>query len=204
MPMRVISVPQATMMAGSQRLGRSFLRRRLLGTSKAASLVVLVGEHVEVFLQALDLGVADVAPVEEGEAVEQCERGDEAQVHLAEDFGLVQVSERMSDKHWLSDHLAGSYKRSAGMAIQIGVGNLDGATASNFYRQPDSPRYVLGHALEIAFVCAGIVAAVILNVGYTASNRRRVKTLAEGGEDRFGSWELSETGDKACTFRYMH
>ena len=27
---------------------------------------------------------------------------------------------------WLSNNLAGSYKRSAGMAIQIGVGNLGG------------------------------------------------------------------------------
>jgi hypothetical protein len=27
---------------------------------------------------------------------------------------------------WLSNNLAGSYKRSAGMAVQIGVGNLGG------------------------------------------------------------------------------
>ncbi|KAK7744055.1 hypothetical protein SLS53_003572 [Cytospora paraplurivora] len=105
---------------------------------------------------------------------------------------------------WLSNNLAGSYKRTAGMAIQIGVGNLGGAMASNFYRQPDSPRYILGHSLELGFICAGVVAAVILNIGYTASNHRREKTLAEGAEDRFGSRELSEMGDKACTFRYMH
>lgn len=30
---------------------------------------------------------------------------------------------------WLSNNLAGSYKRSAGMAIQIGVGNLGGVSA---------------------------------------------------------------------------
>lgn len=29
---------------------------------------------------------------------------------------------------WLSNNLAGSYKRSAGMAIQIGVGNLGGVS----------------------------------------------------------------------------
>lgn len=34
--MSVMTVPHATMMSGSQRLGRSFLRRRLEGTSKAA------------------------------------------------------------------------------------------------------------------------------------------------------------------------
>lgn len=29
---------------------------------------------------------------------------------------------------WLANNLAGSYKRSAGMAIQIGVGNLGGVS----------------------------------------------------------------------------
>lgn len=105
---------------------------------------------------------------------------------------------------WLSNNLAGSYKRSAGMAIQIGVGNLGGAMASNFYREPDSPRYVLGHGLELGFVCAGILAAAVLNVGYAATNRRRGQRLAEGGEGGFASRELSEMGDKAYTFRYMH
>ncbi|KAI3397138.1 hypothetical protein diail_11199 [Diaporthe ilicicola] len=105
---------------------------------------------------------------------------------------------------WLSNNLAGGYKRSAGMAIQIGVGNLGGAMASNFYRQPDSPRYVLGHGLELAFVCLGILAAVILNVSYATINKRREKKLAEGGEGGFDNRELSELGDKAYTFRYMH
>lgn len=34
---------------------------------------------------------------------------------------------------WLSNNLAGSYKRSAGMAIQIGVGNLGGVSPYTFY-----------------------------------------------------------------------
>ncbi|KAJ4412117.1 hypothetical protein N0V82_008828 [Gnomoniopsis sp. IMI 355080] len=105
---------------------------------------------------------------------------------------------------WLSNNLAGSYKRSAGMAIQIGVGNLGGAMASNFYREPDSPRYILGHSLELGFVCLGILAAVILNVGYTGINKKREKKSVQGHEDGYGSQELSELGDKAYTFRYMH
>lgn len=76
--------------------------------------------------------------------------------------------------------------------------------ASNFYRQPDSPRYILGHSLELGFVCVGILAAVILNIGYAGINRKREKKLAEGNESGFGNKELSELGDKAYTFRYMH
>ena len=33
---------------------------------------------------------------------------------------------------WLSNNLAGSYKRSAGMAIHIGVGNLGGGESPTF------------------------------------------------------------------------
>ncbi|KAF3764268.1 MFS general substrate transporter [Cryphonectria parasitica EP155] len=105
---------------------------------------------------------------------------------------------------WLSNNLAGSYKRSVGMAIQIGVGNLGGAMASNFYREEDSPRYILGHGLELGFVCAGIVAVVILNIGYATINKKRERKVAEAGEGPSGSQELSELGDKAYTFRYMH
>lgn len=76
--------------------------------------------------------------------------------------------------------------------------------ASNFYREPDSPRYILGHGLELGFVCAGIVATVILNVGYATINKKRERQLAEGGEGGLSGQELSELGDKAYTFRYMH
>lgn len=50
----------------------------------------------------------------------------------------------------------------------------------------------------------GILAAVILNVGYAVINKKREKKFAEGNEGGFGTQELSELGDKAYTFRYMH
>ncbi|KAI1335590.1 major facilitator superfamily domain-containing protein [Xylariaceae sp. FL0016] len=105
---------------------------------------------------------------------------------------------------WLSNNLAGSYKRSAGMAIQIGVGNLGGAMASNFYRQKDSPRYILGHALELGFICAGIIASFVLIAGYTSINKKRAQVMEEGGHARFTPEELSAQGDRAVTFRYVY
>ncbi|OTA93843.1 hypothetical protein M434DRAFT_72315 [Hypoxylon sp. CO27-5] len=104
---------------------------------------------------------------------------------------------------WLSNNLAGSYKRSAGMAIQIGVGNLGGAMASNFYRQRDSPRYILGHGLELGFISAGIVAAFILVAAYVTINKKRDKIIQEGRETHYTAEELSAQGDRAVTFRYM-
>lgn len=76
--------------------------------------------------------------------------------------------------------------------------------ASNFYREPDSPRYILGHSLELGFVCLGILAAIILNLGYAGINKQREKKSVEGQESTFRGQELSELGDKAYTFRYMH
>jgi hypothetical protein len=118
---------------------------------------------------------------------------------------------------WLCNNLAGSYKRSAGMAIQIGIGNLAGvrthsslldltqsqAMASNFYRAKDGPRFVLGHALELGFIIAGIVACIILMASYTAVNKKREKQMRGGEKSVLSNEELSTMGDRAVTFRYM-
>ncbi|TVY84627.1 putative transporter [Lachnellula suecica] len=94
---------------------------------------------------------------------------------------------------WLSNNLAGSYKRGAGMAVHLGVGHLGGAMASNFYRDSDKPKFLLGHSLEIGFVSPS-------RTYYSRVNSRRV---TEGNEKGLSLRVLSEMGDKAPTFRYM-
>ncbi|KAK2603454.1 hypothetical protein QQS21_004406 [Conoideocrella luteorostrata] len=105
---------------------------------------------------------------------------------------------------WLSNNLSGSYKRSAGMALQIGIGNLGGAMASNFYRKNDGPRFFLGHGLELGFITVGIVAAFILILGYKRLNSKRERDTAAGKDANYTAAELSAMGDKALTFRYMY
>ncbi|KAL9007974.1 MAG: hypothetical protein Q9173_006854 [Seirophora scorigena] len=100
---------------------------------------------------------------------------------------------------WISNNMAGSYKRSAGMAIHIGVGNLAGAMASNFYRTSDSPKYILGHSLELAFLAVGLCAVVGLRWNYQRINRKRDQVPL--GE--FSDLENSEKGDRAPTYRYV-
>ncbi|KAL9002053.1 MAG: hypothetical protein Q9188_004999 [Gyalolechia gomerana] len=100
---------------------------------------------------------------------------------------------------WISNNLAGSYKRSAGMAIHIGVGNLAGAMASNFYRSADSPKYILGHALELGFVAVGLCAVAGLRWNYKRINRKRDQMPL--GE--YSDAENSEKGDRAPTYRYV-
>ncbi|KAK4122992.1 MFS general substrate transporter [Parathielavia appendiculata] len=105
---------------------------------------------------------------------------------------------------WLSNNLSGSLKRSVGMAIQIGVGNLGGAMASNFYRAKDAPQYKLGHGLELGFIGAGIIASLILLIGYSAQNKKRARKIQDGVLDSYTVEELSAKGDRAITFRYVY
>ncbi|KAF2464318.1 MFS general substrate transporter [Lindgomyces ingoldianus] len=104
---------------------------------------------------------------------------------------------------WLSNNLAGSTKRATGQAIQIACGNLAGAMASNFYRSKDAPHYVLGHALELGFIVAGIIALLVLVFSYRRINATREKQLAEGAHNGYTPEEMSALGDRALTFRYF-
>ncbi|KAL5610572.1 hypothetical protein FOBRF1_006689 [Fusarium oxysporum] len=82
------------------------------------------------------------------------------------------------------------------MAIQIGVGNLGGAMASTFYRSKDGPRYKLGHALELSFISAGIVAALILIIGYDLIYKGRSRKVAAGEHNQCSEKELSAKGGR--------
>ncbi|KAI4627897.1 hypothetical protein J4E80_002032 [Alternaria sp. BMP 0032] len=104
---------------------------------------------------------------------------------------------------WLSNNLAGSTKRATGQAIQIAVGNLAGAMASNFYRAEDAPRYLLGHALELGFIVAGIVALLFLVFNYKRINAKRERQVAEGAHNGYTPEELGALGDRAITFKYF-
>lgn len=104
---------------------------------------------------------------------------------------------------WLSNNLAGSTKRAVGQAIQISGGNLAGAMASNFYRTPDQPRYILGHALELGFIGAGAISLAFIVWNYRRINANRERDMAEGKHEMMSKEELSRLGDRAVTFRYV-
>lgn len=58
-----------------------------------------------------------------------------------------------------------SYKRAVGTAVLIGIGNLSGVCASNWYRAQDAPKYLLGHGMEIMVIVFGFTAVNILYLG---------------------------------------
>lgn len=70
--------------------------------------------------------------------------------------------------------------------------------ASNFYRSGDAPKYTLGHALELGFVVAGLIAVGILRLTYSRINEKREREGTGGLSEE----EMSKMGDKAPTYRY--
>ncbi|KAI9457539.1 MFS general substrate transporter [Boletus coccyginus] len=107
---------------------------------------------------------------------------------------------------WSGNNLAGQYKRAVGMAIQIGLGNFGGAIAANIYRSQDSPRYILGHGVELMFVSIGLIVVPILAFMYKRINNARDEALqqrVERGEKlQLSIRELRDLGDRAPDFRY--
>ncbi|KAG1731492.1 MFS general substrate transporter [Suillus paluster] len=107
---------------------------------------------------------------------------------------------------WLGNNLSGQYKRGVGMALQIGIGNFSGAIASNIYRSQDSPRFILGHALELMLVGIGFVVLPIIVFRYKRINAQRdaaERLVIERGERvQYSDEELRELGDRAPDFRY--
>ncbi len=71
--------------------------------------------------------------------------------------------------------------------------------ASNFYRAKDRPKYILGHALEIGFLVAGLISVILLRWNYTRINKKREREGTKGLTEE----EMSEMGDRAPTFRYV-
>jgi len=108
---------------------------------------------------------------------------------------------------WLSNNLRGKYKRAAGLALQISVGSMGGATASNIFRSTDAPQYKFGMVMEIVFIGAGMLAVLITAFAYKRINaaRDREELLQQQSGEK---GELEEAGggkrigDRALGFRY--
>ncbi|KAG2040562.1 MFS general substrate transporter [Suillus americanus] len=107
---------------------------------------------------------------------------------------------------WLGNNLSGQYKRGVGMPLQMCIGNFSGAVAAVIYRSQDSPRFILGHALELMFVGIGFIFLPIVAFIYKRINAQRdaaERLATERGEKiQYSDQELRELGDRAPDFRY--
>ncbi|KAF8184699.1 MFS general substrate transporter [Pholiota molesta] len=97
---------------------------------------------------------------------------------------------------WLGNNLAGQYKRGIGMAIHI----------ANIYRAQDSPRFIIGHGVELMFVGIGFIATPAVVLLYIRINKQRDaaqrEALENGEKNKYTDKQLREMGDRAPDFRY--
>ncbi|KAI6045450.1 MFS general substrate transporter [Pisolithus marmoratus] len=82
---------------------------------------------------------------------------------------------------WLANNLHGKYKRAVGMGIQAGMGNLGGIISSYVFRIQDEPRFMLGFAVQIGFICIGFIAMAALTFAYHRANVAKIARVKREG-----------------------
>ncbi|KAL1942296.1 hypothetical protein VTO73DRAFT_6360 [Trametes versicolor] len=107
---------------------------------------------------------------------------------------------------WLTANLAGPNKRAAGMGLVFSVGNIGGTVSGQIYRAEWAPRYVQGHAINLACYVIAIVAGTTLWWSYKADNLRRDRaanqTVKRTNPLDLSGEDLGDLGDRHPSFRY--
>jgi len=116
------------------------------------------------------------------------------------------------------------YKRATVMGFFFTCGNGSGLISSNIYPTPESPRFIKGHSINLAFAALTIVVTLVIMAVNIRENRRRdaisyahldgrdVDPLKLDNEEEKARWgyqgytrqQLLELGDKHLGFRYVY
>lgn len=104
---------------------------------------------------------------------------------------------------WNANNIGGSTKRSVGMAMQVGIGNLGGVLSAYMYLTKDAPKFKHGHTGLIGVSAMAFVFSAFMTVYLRWENSRRDKEFKNPAmysqEDMTAE---KEKGDKASFFRY--
>lgn len=108
---------------------------------------------------------------------------------------------------WFNMNLGGHHRRSIGSAWQIGFGNIGGIIATFAFLKKDSPKFIPGYSICIAFTILSIVACVLYGFGCMTANKRRNQEASlnrEAGQSHhLTEDEKTELGDMSPDYRYL-
>ena len=105
---------------------------------------------------------------------------------------------------WNGNNIGGSTKRSVGMAMQVGIGNLGGTIASYIFLPRDSPQYRPGHAALVGLCAMSAALSTFMTFYLRYENRRRDKMYKPPSEYTAAERDAErELGDNASFFRYV-
>ncbi|KAJ5688602.1 hypothetical protein N7462_002994 [Penicillium macrosclerotiorum] len=103
---------------------------------------------------------------------------------------------------WTVNNLAPSSRRAIGSALNICLGNTGGIVGSYMYLDRESPTYITGFGLSLAFGVSGLIMAIILEFYFIAANKRRSMMNDLEVREKYTDEELVALGDKSPLFKY--
>lgn len=104
---------------------------------------------------------------------------------------------------WLSNNMAGHYKRGMGSAIQIGFGNTAGLIASNIYITAEAPFYRTGYSVGLSLILMSALCGTIFVIILYVENKKR----DQGKRDyllELPAEQLNNLGDDHPHFRFTY
>jgi hypothetical protein len=104
---------------------------------------------------------------------------------------------------WNGNNIGGSTKRSVGMAMQVGIGNLGGVISAYLFLSNDSPRFRHGYAALIGFCLMACILSICMTTYFRVENARRDCQHKRPEEYTHAKRKLErEKGEYASFFRY--
>lgn len=104
---------------------------------------------------------------------------------------------------WLSNNLGGHYKKSIGVAMQIGLGNCGGIVASNIFITNQKPTYHVGYGVSLALLWLSGIACTVFFVGLRLENKKRERGERDSRLN-LPKEELENLGDDHPSFRFAY
>ncbi|KAF2657342.1 major facilitator superfamily transporter [Lophiostoma macrostomum CBS 122681] len=109
---------------------------------------------------------------------------------------------------WNGNNIGGSTKRSVGLAMQVGFGNLGGILSGFTYLTKDAPMYHMGHGIVIGLLTMSTILCVVMRWYCVTENAKR--DAADKIHGREGGWNMDHMriengkglGDNSGSFRY--
>lgn len=97
-------------------------------------------------------------------------------------------------------NLGGHHRRAVGTGWQIGFGNIGGIIASFTFQTKDSPRFVPGYSICIAFAILSAITSTIYFFSVMYQNKRRAKSPRDLS---LSEAEKTAKGDLNQDYRYQ-
>ena len=104
---------------------------------------------------------------------------------------------------WNGNNIGGSLKRGVGIAMHVGFGNLGGTLSAYLFLSRDSPHYIPGLSVLLAFQLGAVILSIFMTIYLRRENARRDRVYKP--RDQFTEEERHaerEKGDHATFFRY--